>query len=342
MNYCFVDAPHNLQYYNPNDPETIISTMGCRTRVIGNINGKQTPVGRGNLSFTTINLPMLALEANGSIEAFRELLDKYIDIAKRQLYERYMYQCSRTANSFKFLYGQNLWYDSETLEPHDTLETVLKQGTLSVGFIGLAETLVALIGEHHGESEEAQALGLEIVKHMRKRMDKATEDTGLNYSLLATPAESYCYKSLRAVRDRFGVIEGVTDREYFTNSNHVPVYYDIKAIDKIKIEAPYHELTNAGHIAYVELSGEASRNVKALDQIVRAMHKYGVGYGSINHPVDRCAECGYQAVIHEDECPVCGGNKIDRIRRITGYLVGTLDRFNSGKQAEERDRVKHS
>lgn len=339
-NYVFVDAPHNIKYYD-GTPESEIATMGCRTRVIGNVNGKETPVGRGNLSFTTINLPMLALEANGSIEVFRELLDHYISVAERQLYDRYMYQRSRLVSSFKFLYGQKLWYDSETLDPKGEIGDVLKQGTLSVGFIGLAETLVALIGEHHGESEEAQALGLEIVRYMRERMDEATKRTGLNYSLLATPAESYCYKSLRAVRKRFGVVPGVTDREYFTNSNHVPVYYDIKAVDKIKIEAPYHELTNAGHIAYVELSGEASCNVKALDQIVRAMHKYGIGYGSINHPVDRCHDCGYQAVIHEDECPVCGGEHIDRIRRITGYLVGTLDRFNSGKQSEVADRVKH-
>ncbi len=340
-NYVFIDAPFNLQYYD-GTPEGEISTMGCRTRVIGNINGKETPVGRGNLSFTTINLPLIAIEST-SVENFFEKLEAYTDLSIRQLHERYLYQSQKTPAHFKFLYGQGVWWNGEELGPHDDLKEILKQGTLSVGFVGLAEALVQLTGNHHGESEESFKLGYKIIQFLRSKMDQATRDYGLNYSLLATPAESYAGKALRTTKAKHGVLKGVTDREYFANSFHVPVYYPIRAIDKIKIEAPFHDLTNAGHITYIEVDGDASRNVDALDTLVRAMHKYGIGYGSINHPVDRCIECGHQGIIN-NECPQCGNHdesKIERIRRITGYLVGSLNRWNSSKQSEERERVKH-
>jgi ribonucleoside-triphosphate reductase (formate) len=340
-NYVFVDAPFNLQYYD-GTPGSEIATMGCRTRVIGNVNGKETPVGRGNLSFTTINLPLLAIESD-SADDFKVKLEKYTDLCIKQLYERFLYQASKTPAHFKFLYGQGVWWNGEELEPQEELTEILKQGTLSVGFVGLAEALVQLTGKHHGESEESLKLGYDIIQYLRSRMDQAIKDYGLNYSLLATPAESYAGKALRTARTKHGVILGVTDREYFTNSFHVPVYYSIRAIDKIKIEAPFHNLTNAGHITYIEVDGDACRNINALDTLVRAMQKYGIGYGSINHPVDRCAKCGFQGII-DNECPKCENDdetKIERIRRITGYLVGSLNRWNSSKQNEERERLKH-
>jgi len=340
-NYVFIDAPFNLQYYD-GTPESEISTMGCRTRVIGNVNGKETPIGRGNLSFTTVNLPLLAIESK-SMDNFWVKLESYTNLSIKQLYERYLYQSEKTTTHFKFLYGQGVWWNGEELEPHEKLKEILKQGTLSVGFIGLAEALVQLTGQHHGESEESLKLGYEIIQYLRSKMDQATLDFGLNYSLLATPAESLAGKALRLTRKKHGIIKGVTDREYFTNSFHVPVYYPITAIEKIKIEAPFHNLTNAGHITYIEVDGDASRNIDALDTIVRAMQKYGIGYGSINHPVDRCIECSYQGII-DNECPKCGNHdesKIERIRRITGYLVGSLNRWNTSKQSEEHDRVKH-
>lgn len=340
-NYVFIDAPFNLQYYDGTSYSEI-STMGCRTRVMGNVNGKETPVGRGNLSFTTLNLPLISIEST-SLDDFREKLEKYTYLCIKQLYERYLYQSTKTPAHFKFLYGQGVWWNGEELESNEKLEEILKQGTLSVGFVGLAEALVQLTGKHHGESEESRKLGYEIIQFLRNKMDQATIDSGLNYSLLATPAESYAGKALRTARAKHGVIKGVTDREYFTNSFHVPVYYPIRAIDKIKIEAPFHDLTNGGHITYIEVDGDASRNIDALDTLVRAMQKYGIGYGSINHPVDRCTECGHQGII-DNECPICGNDnetKIERIRRITGYLVGSLNRWNSSKQNEERERVKH-
>ena len=340
-NYVFIDAPFNLAYYD-GTKESEISTMGCRTRVIGNINGKETPVGRGNLSFTSINLPLLAIES-ASIHDFWKKLENYTNLCIKQLYERYLYQAEKTASHFTFLYRQGVWWNGEELEPQQKLTDILKQGTLSVGFVGLAEALVQLTGAHHGESKEAQQLGYEIIQFLRLKMDIATERKQLNFSLVATPAESFAGKALRQTRAKHGVIKGVTDREYFTNSFHVPVYYQIKAIDKIKIEAPFHELTNGGHITYIELDGNASKNIDALDSIVRAMQKNGIGYGSINHPVDGCMACHYKGII-ENECPNCGNTdeaKIERIRRITGYLVGSLNRWNSSKQSEERDRVKH-
>lgn len=341
-NYVFVDAPFNLHYYKEEDPETHIATMGCRTRVIGNINGKETPVGRGNISFTSINLPLIALESVG-IDDFFSKLNQYIDLASKQLYERYLYQAEKMAVNFKFLYSQGVWCDGEKLHPNDKLQEILKQGTLSVGYVGLAETLVALIGEHHGESEEAQALGVKIVTFMRDKMDSTTKTTGLNYTLLATPAESYAGKALKITRKKYGVISGVTDKGWFTNSNHVPVEFKINAINKIKKEAPYHALTNAGHITYVELAEDTSKNVDALETYVIAMKENGIGYGSFNVPVDRCIECGYLGVIY-NECPKCGNHDeqaIERIRRITGYLVGSLDKWNSSKRLEEQNRVKH-
>jgi ribonucleoside-triphosphate reductase len=341
-NYVFVDAPFNLQYYKEDDPSTHISTMGCRTRVIGNVNGSETPLGRGNLSFTSINLPLIALESTDVGEFFQKL-NHYVDLASKQLYERYLYQSEKTVANFKFMYTQGLWWNSETLNMNDKLKEILKQGTLSVGYVGLAETLVALIGKHHGESEEAQELGLKIIKFMRDKMDSLTEATGLNYTLLATPAESYAGKSLRMVRDRFGVIEGVTDKDWFTNSNHIPVEFEINAINKIKKEAPYHELTNAGHITYVELKEDATKNIVALEKLVLAMKENGIGYGSFNVPVDRCLNCGYSGVIY-NECPKCENKdelKIERIRRITGYLVGSLNKWNTSKRAEEMSRIKH-
>lgn len=341
-NYVFVDSPFNLQYYKENDPETHIATMGCRTRVIGNINGKSTPVGRGNLSFTSINLPLIALESSNVGEFFQKL-NHYVDLASKQLYERYLYQSEKTVANFKFLYTQGLWWNGETLSINDKLKEILKQGTLSIGFVGLAETLVALIGRHHGESDEAQELGLKIIKFMREKMDTLSEATGLNYTLLATPAESYAGKALRIAKEKFGLIKGVTDKDWFTNSNHIPVEFEINAVNKIKKEAPYHELTNAGHITYVELQEDASKNIKALEQLVIAMKENGIGYGSFNVPVDRCLECNHNGVIY-NECPVCGNkdaSKIERIRRITGYLVGSLNKWNTAKQAEEDSRVKH-
>jgi ribonucleoside-triphosphate reductase len=341
-NYVFIDAPFNLRYYD-GTPKSEIATMGCRTRVIGNVNGEETPVGRGNLSFTTINLPLIAIESK-SMDEFWSKLEIFTNLCIKQLYERLIYQSDKTAAHFKFLYGQGGWWNGEELQPHEKLKEILKQGTLSVGFIGLAEALIQLTGHHHGESKEALKLGYDIVHYLRGKVDQATIEYGLNYSLLATPAESLAGKALRLTREIHGILKGVTDREYFTNSFHVPVYYPITAIEKIRIEAPFHNLTNAGHITYIEVDGDAGRNIDALDTLVRAMQKYGIGYGSINHPVDRCMECSYQGII-DNECPKCGNKnelQIERIRRITGYLVGSLNRWNSSKQSEEHDRVKHN
>lgn len=347
-NFSFVDAPFNLKYYN-GTPETEIAYMGCRTRVISN---KYDPTReicnrRGNLSFTSINLPRIAIKAKGDIAWFFEELDRKIDLVIDQLLDRFEIQCRKKVKNYPFLMGNGVWIDSEKLGPEDEVGEVLKHGTLSIGWIGLAEALVALIGEHHGQSERAQNLGLDIVSHMRKRMDDESEKTGLNFSLLATPAEGLSGRFVKMDQERYGKIPGVTDRDYYTNSFHVPVYYEISAIDKIKKEAPYHEFTNAGHISYVELDGDPTKNLAAFEKVIRAMHDAGVGYGSINHPVDRDPMCGFTGVIDGDVCPKCGrrefenGGGFDRIRRVTGYLVGTLDRFNDGKRAEERDRVKH-
>ena len=347
-NFSFIDAPFNLQYYKPGHPETEIAYMGCRTRVIGNVYDPTREIcnGRGNLSFTTINLPRLAIKAKGDVNAFFEGLDRMMDLCVDQLLERFEIQCRKHVYNFPFLMGQGVWLDSDKLDWTDEVREVLKHGTLSVGFIGLAETLKALTGAHHGESEKARVLGREIVGHMRARMDAESEKRGLNFSLLATPAEGLSGRFVRIDKEKYGVIEGVTDREYYTNSFHVPVYYPISAYDKIKIEAPYHALTNAGHISYIEMDGDPTDNLEAFEKVIRCMKESGIGYGSVNHPVDRDPVCGFSGIIG-DQCPGCGRTEADgvpfeRIRRITGYLVGTLDRFNNAKRAEERDRVKHS
>ncbi len=338
-NFQFVDTPFNSKGFDINDPSTHIATMGCRTRVFEDINGKSTTNGRGNLSFTTINLPMLAMQS-GSVDAFYQQLDYYLELASRQLLDRYEYQKTRLVSSFKVLYGEGLWAGGDELDIDGQVGDVLNTGSLSVGFIGLAETLKLLIGEHHGESEKAQQLGLEIITYMRSYMDDKAAKHQLNFSLLATPAESYSGKSIAKFRAKFGDVKGITDYDFFTNSNHVPVYHEISVKQKIEIEAPYHALTNAGHIMYVELDGDARSNIEALDQVVRKMFDENVGYGSINHPLDRCRDCGYQSIIN-DACPSCESKNISRIRRITGYLVGDMDKWNSAKRDEEANRVKH-
>lgn len=346
-NFSFLDAPYNLKYYKPGHPETEIAYMGCRTRVVGNVYdpSRETIYGRGNLSFTTVNLPRIGLRSNKNINFFFEELDKKIDLVIGQLMERFEIQARKKVKNFPFLMGQGIWMDSDKLGWDDEIREVLKHGTLSMGFIGLAECLKALTGKHHGESEESQNLGLEIVGYMRKRMDEASRKYGMNFTLIATPAEGTSGKFVKFDRKMFGSIEGVTGREYYTNSFHIPVYYETSAFEKISLEAPYHELTNAGHITYVELDGDPTQNLEAFEKVIRYMKETNVGYGSINHPVDRDPVCGYTGIIGET-CPSCGraeGNiRFERIRRITGYLVGTVERFNDAKRAEERDRVKHS
>ncbi len=345
-NFSFVDSPFNAVYYK-GTPETEIAYMGCRTRVISNIYdpSKEIGSGRGNLSFTSINLPRLAIRSKGDVNQFFDSLDEKLEIVIQQLLERMEIQSQRRAKNYPFLMGQGVWIDSDHIKPNDEVREVLKHGTLSVGFIGLAETLQALLGEHHGQSEKAQILGRQIIGHMRRLLDEAAKKYTLNFSLIATPAEGLSGRFVHLDREKFGLIEGVTDRDYYTNSFHVPVYYPISAIKKIQIEAPYHALTNGGHISYIEMDGDPSKNLEAFEKVVRAMHDHHIGYGAINHPVDRDPICGYNGII-DDVCPKCGRTAdeyqgFERIRRITGYLVGTLDRFNDGKKAEESDRIKH-
>ncbi|MEG1561717.1 MAG: anaerobic ribonucleoside triphosphate reductase [Raoultibacter sp.] len=345
-NFSFLDAPFNAQYYK-GTPETEVAYMGCRTRVIGNVFDpeRETTPGRGNLSFTSVNLPRLAIRSKGDTDLFFDLLDSKLALIVGQLDERFEIQCRKKVYNAPFLMGQGVWVDSEKLGPEDEQREVLKHGTLSVGFIGLAEALVALRGAHHGESPESQKLGLEIIGHMRAYLDRISAERQLNYGLIATPAEGLSGRFVRMDAQRYGVIPGITDRDYYTNGFHVPVYYNISAFDKIEIEAPYHALTNAGHISYVELDGDPTDNLEAFEAVIRHMKESGIGYGSVNHPVDRDPVCGYNGIIG-DRCPKCGrteseGAPFDRIRRITGYLVGTLDRFNDAKRAEEHDRVKH-
>ncbi len=347
-NFSFLDAPFNAQYYK-GTPETEIAYMGCRTRVMGNVFDPEREVtpGRGNLSFTSINLPRLAIRAKGDLDLFFDLLDSKLHLVTGQLDERFEIQARKHVYNAPFLMGQGVWIDSEKLKPTDEQREVLKHGTLTTGFIGLAECLVALIGKHHGESAEAQRLGLEIVGHMRSYCDRISRERGMNYTLIATPAEGLSGRFVRMDRERYGVIPGVTDRDYYTNGFHVPVYYDISAFDKVATEAPYHALTNGGHISYIELDGDPTDNLEAFESVIRYMKDCGMGYGSVNHPVDRDPVCGYNGII-EDVCPKCGRTEaehqmpFERIRRITGYLVGTLDRFNDAKRAEEHDRVKHT
>lgn len=347
-NFSFIDAPFNAKFYQPGNPETEVAYMGCRTRVIGNVHDPKREVvsGRGNLSFTSINLPRIAIKANGNLELFFDELDRQMGVVTDQLMERYNIQAAKKVKNYPFLMGQGIWLDSDKLGPNDTVGEVLKHGTLTVGFIGLAEALKALIGKHHGESQEAQNLGLNIVGYMKKKVDELSAATGFNYTLIATPAEGLSGRFVRLDKKKFGIIEGVTDRDYYTNSFHIPVYFPISAFDKIRLEAPYHALTNAGHITYVELDGDPQKNLDAFERIVRCMKESGIGYGSINHPVDRDPVCGYTGII-DNECPQCkrkedsGDMGFERIRRITGYLVGTMDHWNDAKSKEEKDRVTH-
>ena len=345
-NFSFVDAPFNLQYYDPDRPETQVAYMGCRTRVLGNVYDPSREIsnGRGNLSFTSINLPRLAIVAKGDVDKFFDLLTDMLNKVMKQLLDRFEVQSRRVVRNFPFLMGEGVWIDSDTLGSEDEIGEVLKHGTLSIGFIGLAETLKSLTGKHHGESEEAQELGQFIVSYIRTFCDRKSKELSMNVTCLATPAESLSGRFVRMDKKRYGEIEGVTDRDYYTNSFHIPVYYPISIYDKIRLEAPYHAFTNAGHISYVEMDGDASKNLEAFESVIRYMKECGIGYGSINHPVDHDPVCGYNGIIG-DTCPRCGRTeeegKFERIRRITGYLVGTLDRFNNAKRAEERDRVKH-
>lgn len=342
-NFSFIDAPFNLQYYRPGDYNSEISYMGCRTRVMANHYDKTREItsGRGNLSFTSVNLPRLGILANKDVDKFFKMLDEKIDLIIDQLLDRFEIQAKKKVRNYPFLMGQGVWLDSEKLKIDDEVREVLKHGTLTLGFIGLAETLKALLGVHHGESEEAQQLGLKIVGHMRERMDEATLKTGLNFSLIATPAEGLSGRFVKIDRKKFGKIEGVTDRDYYTNSFHVPVYYHINAFEKIKKEAPYHNLTNGGHISYVELDGDPSKNLEAFEQIVRCMKESGIGYGSINHPVDRDPICGYTGVIG-DVCPQCGRHNHEekevskeRIKRVKRTVEKETDKKNDDIQFNE-------
>ena len=352
-NFSFIDAPFNLQYYKEGDPKTEVAYMGCRTRVMGDVTDPDNQVtpGRGNLSFTSINLPRLGIKhgiitnEKTDMDGFYQELGDLMELVKDQLLERFELQCKKHVYNFPFLLGQGVWTDGDKLKPNDRIRKLLKHGTLTFGFIGLAECLKALIGKHQGESAEAQKLGLEIIGFMRDKADEYSKQYNLNFSLIATPAEGLAGRFVNIDKAIYGKIKGVTDREYYTNSFHVPVYYNISAAKKIEIEAPYHALTNGGHITYIELDGDTTENVEAFEKVVRLMKEAGIGYGAINHPVDRDPVCGFNGVIN-DKCPGCGREEGDvhfeRIRRITGYLVGTVDRFNNGKRAEERDRVKHT
>lgn len=316
-NFSFLDAPFNKKYYKPNDYNSEVAYMGCRTRVMGNVYDptREVTCGRGNLSFTSINLPRLAIEAKGDINKFYKSLDDMIDLVIRQLLHRFKIQCAKIGKNYPFLMGQNIWLDSDNIGEYDTVSEVLRHGNLTVGFIGLAETLKALIDKHHGESAEAQKLGLAIIGHMRKRMDDEAQKTKLNFSLIATPAEGLSGRFVKIDRKIYGSIPGVTDREYYTNSFHIPVYYPISAYKKIQLEAPYHNLTNGGHISYIEMDGDPTKNLTAFEAIIRCMHDNGIGYGSVNHPVDRDPVCGYTGIIN-GVCPKCGRSEAAHKRHV--------------------------
>lgn len=347
-NFSFLDAPFNLQYYEEGNYDSHVCYMGCRTRVIGNAydTTREVTGGRGNLSFTSLNLPRIALESEGDLDRFYAIMDQRMDLIIEQLLHRFKIQANKQAKNFPFLMGEGVWLGSENLKPDDKIGEVLKHGTLSMGFIGLAETLTVLTGNHHGESNDSQRLGLEIIGKMRAKMDCASKQYLMNFTLLATPAEGLSGRFVRLDKKRFGEITGVTDKEYYTNSFHIPVSYPISAYKKIQTEAPYHSLTNAGHITYVELEGDIYANIAAYETIIHCMKDSGLGFGAINHQLDFDPVCKYQGIIG-NECPKChrteadGLPKFQRIRRISGYLVGTLDRWNDAKRAEERDRVKH-
>ncbi len=350
-NFSFLDAPFNFEHYIANKPETEVAYMGCRTRVLTDVTDiAQEVVSRGNLSFTSINLPRLGI-THGVIrnetmneQTFFSDLKSEMDLVKEQLLKRFAYQSSKNISNFPFLLGEGNWKNSDGLTVNDNLRDVLKHGSLSIGFIGLAETLKALIGKHHGESKEAQALGIKIIKYMRSVVDEYSREEGLNFTLVATPAEGLSGRFVKLDREKFGNIEEVTDRDYYTNSFHLPVYFETNAKEKIDLEAPYHAFTNGGHISYIELDGDLISNQQAFMSIIKMMKEANIGYGAINHPLDRDPVCGFSGVIG-NVCPGCNRLENDipfeRIRRITGYLVGTLDRFNNAKKAEEADRVKH-
>lgn len=350
-NFVNLDATFNHhEKWRADDPERYkweVATMGCRTRVFENRYGEKTSIGRGNLSFSTINIVRIAIECmayqdrDERIRRFFAKLDEVLDITARQLCDRFDFQKTALAKQFPLLMSR-LWIGGENLRPDDTIESVINQGTLGIGFIGLAECLVALTGKHHGESEESQVLGLRIISHMRSRVNEFSERYGHNFSVLATPAEGLSGKFTSVDRRTFGIIPGVTDRTYYTNSNHVPVYYHCSPKHKAKIEGPYHALTGGGHIFYVEIDGDATHNPKAISDIVDLMDKYNIGYGSVNHNRNRCMDCGYEdATENLEKCPHCGSTNIDKLQRITGYLVGTTDRWNKAKLAELHDRVVH-
>ncbi|EGK02483.1 anaerobic ribonucleoside triphosphate reductase [Dysgonomonas gadei] len=350
-NFLNLDATFNQhEEWKESDPrrfEYEVATMGCRTRVFENRFGKKTSVGRGNLSFSTLNLVRIALECRNMenekerIDCFYRKLDQMLDLAALQLHRRFEFQKTAAPKQFPLLMSV-LWEGCEQLAGEDTIEKVINQGTLGIGFIGLAEALVALIGKHHGEDENAQKLGLEMITYMRDRVNEYSDKYQHNYSVLATPAEGLAGRFTRRDKKDFGLIEGITDREYYTNSNHVPVYYSCSAHQKAKIEAPYHDLTRGGHIFYVEMDGDATHNPEAIMTVVDMMDKYNIGYASVNHNRNRCLKCGYEnAATQINECPRCGSLQIDRLQRITGYLVGTTDRWNSAKLAELNDRIVH-
>ena len=342
-NFSFMDSPFNLQYYKEGDYNTHVAYMGCRTRVMSNVYDPSREIvsGRGNLSFTSVNLPRIAIKAHGNVDVFFEDLDRKIDLVFDQLYDRFLIQGHRKVYNYPFLMGQGLWLDSDKLKPDDELMEVLKHGTLTLGFIGLAECLKALIGSHHGETAEARNLGLEIVSHMRSRCDMKARETGLNFSLIATPAEGLSGRFVRMDKERYGVIPGVTDRPYYTNSFHVPVYYPISAFEKIKIEGPYHALTNGGHISYIEMDGDPSENLDAFEAVIRCMKENNMGYASINHPVDRDPVCGYTGIIG-DVCPRCGrhdgeGISEEVLKRIKGYSRNVFGVDEN--PVEDRDKI---
>ncbi|EAK0445679.1 anaerobic ribonucleoside triphosphate reductase [Campylobacter lari] len=345
-NFSFLDASFNAKYYKKGDYNSEVAYMGCRTRVMANVydESKEVTSGRGNLSFTSINLVRLAIEAKGNLELFYSLLKEKLELVYEQLLHRYKIQSLKKVKNFPFLMGEGIWIDSDTLKENDSVEKVIAHGTLAIGYIGLCESLIALIGSHHGQSQEARELGLQIVRFMREFVDEKALKDKLNFSLIATPAEGLSGRFLKLDQKKYGILKGITDKDFYTNSFHIPVDFPISIYEKIQIEAPYHELNNGGHITYVELNGDVSKNLESFERIIKCMKESNIGYGSINFPLDRDPVCGYSGVIDEF-CPKCHRKeddiKFERIRRITGYLVGTLDRFNDAKKAEVHARIKH-
>ncbi|MBT0821493.1 anaerobic ribonucleoside triphosphate reductase [Campylobacter lari] len=345
-NFSFLDASFNAKYYKKGDYNSEVAYMGCRTRVMANVydESKEITSGRGNLSFTSINLVRLAIEAKGNLELFYSLLKEKLELVYEQLLHRYKIQSLKKVKNFPFLMGEGIWIDSDTLKENDSVEKIIAHGTLAIGYIGLCESLIALIGSHHGQSQEARELGLQIVRFMREFVDEKALKDKLNFSLIATPAEGLSGRFLKLDQKKYGILKGITDKDFYTNSFHIPVDFHISIYEKIQIEAPYHELNNGGHITYVELNGDVSKNLESFERIIKCMKESNIGYGSINFPLDRDPVCGYSGMIDEF-CPKCHRKeddiKFERIRRITGYLVGTLDRFNDAKKAEVHARIKH-